>query len=88
LLKLAKKLGQPHAAGIIIKYKISQEELSQIVGTTRPRISEFMNKFRKRGLININKERFIIVQEKDLANYLDKSFRHIFPVPAPPPTYL
>ena len=34
--------------------KISQETLAGIVGTTRSRISKFMNKFRKLGLIDYN----------------------------------
>ena len=34
--------------------KISQETLAEMVGTTRPRISFFMNKFRKLGLIKYN----------------------------------
>jgi CRP/FNR family cyclic AMP-dependent transcriptional regulator len=38
-----------------IETKISQETLADMVGTTRPRISFFMNKFRKLGLIDYNK---------------------------------
>ena len=34
--------------------KISQETLAGLVGTTRSRISQFMNKFRKLGLIDYN----------------------------------
>ena len=34
--------------------KISQETLAEMVGTTRPRISSFMNKFRKLGFIDYN----------------------------------
>ena len=34
--------------------KVSQEVLAEIVGTTRPRINEFMNKFRKLGFIDYN----------------------------------
>jgi CRP/FNR family cyclic AMP-dependent transcriptional regulator len=37
-----------------IETKISQETLAEMVGTTRPRISFFMNKFRKLGLIDYN----------------------------------
>jgi len=33
---------------------ISQETLAEIVGTTRPRVSHFMNKFRKLGFITYN----------------------------------
>ena len=34
--------------------KISQEVLAEMVGTTRPRISGFMNKFRRLGFIDYN----------------------------------
>jgi CRP/FNR family transcriptional regulator, cyclic AMP receptor protein len=34
--------------------KISQETLAEIVGTTRPRVNFFMNKFRKLGFIKYN----------------------------------
>jgi CRP/FNR family transcriptional regulator, cyclic AMP receptor protein len=33
---------------------ISQERLAEIIGTTRPRVSMFMNKFRKLGFIDYN----------------------------------
>ena len=36
--------------------KISQEVLAEMVGTTRARVSHFMNKFRKLGLIDYNGE--------------------------------
>jgi len=34
--------------------KVSQETLAEIVGTTRSRVSFFMNRFRKRGFIEYN----------------------------------
>jgi len=37
-----------------ITAKISQETLAEIIGTTRPRVSFFMNKFRKLGFISYN----------------------------------
>jgi CRP-like cAMP-binding protein len=37
-----------------ITTKISQETLAEIIGTTRPRVSFFMNKFRKLGFIDYN----------------------------------
>jgi CRP/FNR family transcriptional regulator, cyclic AMP receptor protein len=37
-----------------IPTKISQETLAEMVGTTRPRVSFFMNKFRKLGFIDYN----------------------------------
>jgi CRP-like cAMP-binding protein len=34
--------------------KISQQTLAEIIGTTRSRVSHFMNKFRELGLIDYN----------------------------------
>ncbi|GAC1513052.1 MAG: hypothetical protein NVS1B11_24460 [Terriglobales bacterium] len=36
--------------------KISQEALAEMVGTTRPRINFFLNRFRKLGFIKYNGE--------------------------------
>ena len=44
------KEGQPEP----IIAKISQETLAEMIGTTRSRVSYFMNKFRKLGLIAYN----------------------------------
>jgi hypothetical protein len=41
-----------------------------MVGTTRPRISFFMQRFRHLGLIETNKDRFLIIKEKNLTDYL------------------
>jgi CRP/FNR family transcriptional regulator, cyclic AMP receptor protein len=46
------KEGQPD----LVIPKISQETLAEIVGTTRSRVSFFMNKFRKLGFIEYNGE--------------------------------
>jgi CRP-like cAMP-binding protein len=37
-----------------IKVRVSQETLAEMIGTTRSRVSFFMNKFRKLGLISYN----------------------------------
>jgi CRP/FNR family cyclic AMP-dependent transcriptional regulator len=44
------KEGKPEA----VIPKISQETLAEIVGTTRSRVSSFMNRFRKMGFIDYN----------------------------------
>ena len=46
----AGKQGRPQP----MSTKISQETLAKMVGTTRPRVSFFMNKFRKLGFIDYN----------------------------------
>ena len=56
LLQLARKLGKQDPRSIRIEHKISHEELSEMVGATRPRISKFMQRFRILGLIETSAE--------------------------------
>jgi CRP/FNR family cyclic AMP-dependent transcriptional regulator len=52
LLAFAERLGTPDGPFLRLDQRISHEELSQIVGTTRPRITAFMQRFRTLGLID------------------------------------
>jgi len=70
LLQLARTLGKKDPHGIRIELKISHDELSEMVGTTRPRISLFMQRFRNLGLIEANLDRFLVINEKKLTDYL------------------
>ena len=70
LLQLGRTLGKRNQHGLCIETKISHEELSEIVGTTRPRVSLFMQRFRNLDLIEINSDRFLVVNEKKLTDYL------------------
>jgi CRP/FNR family transcriptional regulator, cyclic AMP receptor protein len=70
LLQLARTLGKKDPRSIRIELKISHEELSEMVGTTRPRISMFMQRFRNLGLIETNRDHFLIIKEHTLTAYL------------------
>src|SRR4030095_2052234 len=70
LLQLARTMGKKDPRSIRIELRISHEELSEMVGTTRPRISLFMQRFHNLGLIETNKDRFLIIKEKKLTDYL------------------
>ena len=70
LLQLAHTIGKKDPRSIRIELRISHEELSEMVGTTRPRISLFMQRFHNLGLIETNKDRFLIIKENKLTAYL------------------
>jgi CRP/FNR family cyclic AMP-dependent transcriptional regulator len=70
LLHLARTLGKEDQRSIRIEPRISHEELSAMVGTTRPRISLFMQRFRNLGLIETNVNHLLIIKEKKLTDYL------------------
>jgi CRP/FNR family transcriptional regulator, cyclic AMP receptor protein len=70
LLQIAKKFGKKDPRSIRIEVKISHEELGTMVGTTRPRISVFMQRFRNLDLIEYNTEHHLIIKERKLRAYL------------------
>jgi CRP-like cAMP-binding protein len=70
LLRLARSMGKKDPRSIRIELKIAHEELSEMVGATRPRISMFMQRFHNLGLIETNADHFLIVKEKKLTDYL------------------
>ncbi len=70
LLQLARKLGKKDPRSIRIELRITHEELSSMIGTTRPRVSVFMQRFRNLGLIEISEEHHLIIKEKKLIAYL------------------
>ena len=53
ILLLMAEFGKPGEPETVIP-KISQETLAEMIGTTRSRVSFFMNRFRKLGLIEYN----------------------------------
>jgi CRP/FNR family transcriptional regulator, cyclic AMP receptor protein len=71
------KEGQPEP----ILAKISQETLAEIVGTTRSRVSFFMNKFRRLGLIDYNGQievhpsllNMVLHERPEIASEVDES---------------
>lgn len=53
ILLLMAEFGKPGEPELLIP-KISQETLAEMIGTTRSRVSFFMNRFRKMGFIDYN----------------------------------
>lgn len=53
MLLLLAGFGKQHNAELVIP-RVSQEALAEMIGTTRARVSGFMNKFRRLGLIEYN----------------------------------
>ena len=63
LLSFAEKLGTIEGTHVRLE-RISHEELSQIVGTTRPRITAFLQHFRRIGLITKDGRAIKVDREK------------------------
>lgn len=55
ILLLLSNFGKESRAEIIL-HRVSQADLARMVGTTRSRVSHFMNKFRKLGFVDYSQE--------------------------------
>jgi CRP/FNR family transcriptional regulator, cyclic AMP receptor protein len=71
ILLLMAEFGEPGELGALLP-KISQETLAEMIGTTRSRVSFFMNRFRKLGFINYDGQIWV---HKSLFNVVLHDYR-------------
>ncbi len=74
LIQLARVVGQRQALGTRITKRISQEELAEMVGTTRTRIGIFMKRFREMGWVRLNPEHCLVIDNPRLEYFLDHRY--------------
>jgi len=66
LLRLAGDYRRKDENGIIISVKFSQQELANLIGSTRETTSHFLSLFRKAGMIGMQKRRILILDRAGL----------------------
>lgn len=71
LLQLSRKLGKRRGPGVQLQERITQEDLSGMVGTTRSRVGYFLRRFHNAGLVERLPGSFLMLYEQRLATYLD-----------------
>jgi CRP/FNR family cyclic AMP-dependent transcriptional regulator len=64
LLRLANGTGSHSQKSQRILARVSQADLASMVGTTRARVSHFMNKFRRQGFIDYNRQGYVTVHKR------------------------
>jgi CRP/FNR family transcriptional regulator, cyclic AMP receptor protein len=70
LLRLGRKLGKPRDGRLAIDERITQEELAEIVGTTRSRVGYFLKCFLEAGLIERPSRAALLINEARLDEYV------------------
>lgn len=70
LLRLGRKLGKPRCGRLVIDERITQEELAEIVGTTRSRVGYFLKCFLAAGLIERPSRAALHINEARLDRYV------------------
>jgi CRP-like cAMP-binding protein len=67
LLKLAEKLGEPHAEGLLIQAPLSRQDLADMTGTTLETASRILSQFQKEGLIRSGRQWVAIADQAGLS---------------------
>ena len=67
LIDLAQRFGVQTPRGTLIQAKLTQQELAEMVGTTRETLAHTLGDFRRRGLLDTANHRVVIRQAEELA---------------------
>jgi CRP/FNR family cyclic AMP-dependent transcriptional regulator len=71
LLDIARKFGWRQGGHLHIGCRLTQDDLAEMVGTTRSRIGFFLKEFRRLGLVRLARGRTMIVDDAALSLYLE-----------------
>jgi CRP/FNR family transcriptional regulator, cyclic AMP receptor protein len=71
LLRLARRLARQDREGAWVVPKLRQDDLADMVGTTRTRVGVFLKKFRALGLVRLNPDNCLVVEEVGLERFLE-----------------
>ena len=66
ILQLSRKHGVQDARGIIINLKITHQELAELVGTSRETVTRALARLQKKGIVQLDHRRIIILKPKEL----------------------
>ena len=66
LLRLAKTYGEPVPNGVMISLKLSQQELGNLMGTTRESINKQMRKWTEAGIVQVDHGYVVILRPVEL----------------------
>lgn len=67
LLGLARASGETTSAGVVIGLRLSQHELGHMLGVTREAVNKILQRWRRSGLIDIDRGRIVICDSAGLA---------------------
>jgi len=67
LLELGRRSGETHGAALILKERFTQQELADVVGTTREPLTRALSSLRRAGLVDQHDGRYTIPAPEKLA---------------------
>ena len=71
LLELAERYGQPGHNGILIRQKISHQDMASIIGATRETVTITLGELQTEGIIDVQRRRITLKNIDSLATSID-----------------
>lgn len=66
LLELADAYGERTPRGTVIALRLTQQDLARMVGATRESVNKHLGAYRARGIIDVDRQRFVILKRDEL----------------------
>jgi CRP-like cAMP-binding protein len=79
LLRLIQRTGRRVGGGVLIDVRLSREEMAEMTGTSLFTVSRILNRWQKRGLIQLRRQRILVRHPHGLVNIAED-----LPIPADP----
>lgn len=70
LLRFVRLEGQPHEDGIILELALTRQEMASMIGTSRETVARILSRFQKEGLVLLDKQRIIILDQEKLRDWI------------------
>ncbi len=64
LLYMGEKYGEETPAGVLIRLRLTHEELANLIGTTRETVTTQLNKFERMGLLNRQGRHLVVIRHR------------------------
>jgi CRP/FNR family transcriptional regulator, cyclic AMP receptor protein len=64
LLELLDRFGVPEDGGVAIDARLTQQELADMIGTTRETLAQTVSRLRERGVLQMSNQR-VVIQDRD-----------------------
>ena len=69
LQRLIRREGQPTKKGIVLDLQLTRQEMASTIGTSRETVARVLSRFQKDGILLLDKQKIIILDEEQLRDW-------------------
>ena len=62
--------GQATERGILLDLQLTRQEMASMIGTSRETVARILSRFQKEGIILLNKQQIIVLDEEKLREWI------------------